>query len=112
MWCTKISARQRPGRAGRAPSRNTTVRCANSGPPSSPAIHKAQGNYMTVRQRRTPRPLDQDREPHPSNLLPLRWVVIMALSATVGVMVGTAEGLPAGILASLITAGGLHKIMN
>lgn len=36
----------------------------------------------------------------------------MGISAAVGIMVGTAESLPTGVLACLITAGGMHKIMS
>lgn len=67
---------------------------------------------MTVGQRRAHRPPDESQEPRSPSPLPLRWVVIMALSAAIGIMVGTAESLPTGVLASLITAGGLHKIMD
>ncbi len=44
--------------------------------------------------------------------LPLRWVVIMGLGAAVGIIVGKAEGLPAGLIASLFAAGGLHKMVR
>ncbi|SCF19399.1 hypothetical protein GA0074695_4217 [Micromonospora viridifaciens] len=67
---------------------------------------------MTVDQSRDRRPLNRHQDLETHALLPLRWAVIMGLSAAVGIMVGTAESLPAGVLASLITAGGLHKIMN
>ncbi len=67
---------------------------------------------MTVRQSCASRPLDRDRDPQKPALLPLRWAVIVALSAAVGIMLGTAESLPVGVLASLLTAGGLHKITN
>ncbi|KWV29808.1 hypothetical protein AWV63_26475 [Micromonospora rifamycinica] len=77
-----------------------------------PAIRKAKGNKMTVRQRRAHRPPDEGQEHRTPSPLPLRWVVIMALSAAIGIMVGTTESLPAGMVASLITVGGLHKIMD
>lgn len=67
---------------------------------------------MTVRQRRTSRPPDEGQESHTPSPLPLRWVVILALSVAIGIMVGTTESLPTGMVASLIAAGGLHKIMD
>ncbi|NJP34805.1 hypothetical protein HCJ94_23180 [Micromonospora sp. HSS6-12] len=44
--------------------------------------------------------------------LPLRWLIIMGISAAVGIMIGSAEGVPAGVLASVVTAGALHKIVK
>ncbi|WP_018829730.1 hypothetical protein [Salinispora tropica] len=67
---------------------------------------------MTVKQSRDRRPPAQDPDPEKPALLPLRWAVIMGISAAVGIMVGTAESLPTGVLACLITAGGMHKIMS
>jgi hypothetical protein len=65
---------------------------------------------MTVGQSHDRRPPNQvPKRPAP---LPLRWLVIMGLGAAVGITVGKAEGLPAGVLVSLFTAGGLHKIVS
>lgn len=77
-----------------------------------PAIRQAEGNQMTVDERRDRRPLNRHDEPESHHRLPLRWAVIIGLSAAVGIMAGTAQSLPAGVLASLITAGGLNKVMN
>jgi hypothetical protein len=44
--------------------------------------------------------------------LPLRWVVIIGLSGAVGILIGMAEGLPAGVLAALVAAGGLHQLVG
>ena len=44
--------------------------------------------------------------------LPIRWALIIGLSAAVGIVVGMAEGLPAGLLATLVAAGALHKIVD
>lgn len=106
----RVHARLRVGPAPFAPKSDGPLRQQRTA--QLPAIRKVEGNQMTVRQSRAHRPLGRDREPQRSSLLPLRWAVIMGLSAAVGIMVGTAEGLPFGVLASLITAGALHKIMK
>jgi len=46
------------------------------------------------------------------NLLPLRWAVIVGLSAAVAVMIGTAQGVAVGIVAGVFTAGTLHRFMK
>lgn len=67
---------------------------------------------MTVDQRRDRRPLNRDHEPKSPAPLPVRWAVIIGLSGAVGIMVGTADSVSAGVLASLITAGSLNAIMK
>ena len=44
--------------------------------------------------------------------LDLRWLVILGISTEVGILVGSVQGVPAGVLAALITAGALHKIVK
>jgi hypothetical protein len=44
--------------------------------------------------------------------LPLRWTVIIALSAAVGISFGTLYGWPIGIASSVLTAAVLHLITS
>lgn len=67
---------------------------------------------MTLDRKRDRRPLHPNHQPEEPARLPVRWVVIVGLSAAVGIMVGTAKGLPAGVLASLVVAGVLNKMVH
>ncbi|WP_205801775.1 hypothetical protein [Micromonospora thermarum] len=67
---------------------------------------------MTLEQSRNRRPPNRDGESGMPARLPLRWLIIMGISAAVGIMIGSAEGVPAGVLASVVTAGALHKIVK
>ncbi|PSK68019.1 hypothetical protein B0E53_00094 [Micromonospora sp. MH33] len=67
---------------------------------------------MTVEQNPDRRPHTQDHGPQEAELLPVRWVVIIGLSAAVGIIVGAAQGVAAGVLAGIIAAGGINKLIK
>lgn len=51
-------------------------------------------------------------EEQPDTRLSLRWTLILTISAACGIVVGTMEGLPAGILAFLTALGLLTQIVR
>lgn len=51
-----------------------------------------------------------DRRPDPR--LPLRWALILSISGACGVMVGTLEGPPAGLLTFLTALGLLYRVVR
>jgi hypothetical protein len=65
---------------------------------------------VTADQRRGFR--SPGRRPSPPDRLPVRWAVILSLSYGVGLVVGAAEGLAAGVLAFIAALGALQAIVG
>ncbi|MFY1674377.1 hypothetical protein ACN27G_31250 [Plantactinospora sp. WMMB334] len=66
---------------------------------------------MTSLRRRAQDTRPEAAESTPTSL-PLRWVVIIAVSTGVGLAVGTAAGLVAGITVGIALAALLHKVLS
>jgi hypothetical protein len=66
---------------------------------------------MSVEQVARPRSRGRPaRDPDPR--LPIKWAVILALSTGCGLLIGSAEGIGAGLLASLGTLGLLYRVVR
>ncbi len=74
-------------------------------------IHLGRRDNVTVKQSGDGSA--PNRAPNPDGpKLPLRWVVILGLSAATVVLIGAAEGVAVGMVAGVLTAGTLHKLME
>lgn len=63
-----------------------------------------------VHYLRGKRYVSQDSEPGSPHGLSIRWLVIIVASIAVAILVGSAEGIHAGLLSGVVVAGSLHKI--